>query len=305
MAFDAREAIEQFGVAGARHRAASALERNAIDAAAVLAQAGTDPLRRIYGSLLNVCMPYRDPGALAVFERQIGDLKFTLRSGSQEGLPFGAKARNILTYWTDLIVQRHSATVYGVGSMHEWLQCMNIAVGGMTYRQMSNQAHRIGDSYLTIAYREPDGANWRGIFAGPMVDALHYDEPDGALHPPFDRARLDRLGFPDRASFNPGLSDWLIENRVALDWLAIFQINDNCWAMDVYTWLAAILPTLRAPQTLSWEALCANWSSAFAEKRRVKAKLKQTFPLVQAVYPGARIELGNSAVILHPSPAPV
>src|SRR5919107_1815100 len=81
------------------------------------------------------------------------------RGGNAEliGLPYGAKARMILIYLQTQAVRHDSREVELGRSMRSWLSAMGIAtVGGMTYKQVTEQAKRISACRLTFFTRQDD-----------------------------------------------------------------------------------------------------------------------------------------------------
>lgn len=297
--FDAHALVHQLGIAAARRAATNALERVCVEAASALVEAGPDPSRLIHGSLLSTCMPYRDPGlGCRVWERRFAGQTFTLAAIGRDSLPFGAKARIILLHLFDSAVRSGSPNIETPNSLRAFMQSMGIPLGGMTYRHFADQTRRIGCTRLQIV--ESGGEQREILPPCPLVAQLVVGE-DIVIpaEQPIPGA------FPRRVILDPAFFAHITAHSFPLDRLAIRLISDNGWALDLYAWLAATLPGLDAPRRIPWPTLCDDWFAGHGERRKIKAKLLDTLPLVVAVYAAAHVEVDAEGLILHPSPATI
>jgi DMSO/TMAO reductase YedYZ heme-binding membrane subunit len=73
-----------------------------------------------------------------------------------------------------------------------------------------------------------------------------------------------------------------------------------------YIWLAYRLHSLSAPKLVTWKALKTQFGAGFKELYHFKNRWPvAALELALAVYPAARVEVGDQGVVLRPSRPPV
>jgi hypothetical protein len=305
--YDAHDMLRLLGTAGARRAASTSLERICVEAAAAMAERATDPKQIIHGSLAITCLPHREPvSGQPVWRRRGGyHQMFELTSGPS-GFPFGAKARIMLLHLVDRAIRSGSPAADVGTSMRGWLQSIGVALGGMSYNHIGEQGRRIADCGLRIIATE-DALPSAPTFpdARAFIAAFEMEQADGETEIALPGTINDIPLFPKRALLDPGFYAYVCKNQVALDRLAIDQIGDNGWALDLYIWLATELPSLTETRQIPWSVICRDGLGDRGPAHRIKAKLLKTLPLVAAIYPSARITTNADGLLLSPSPAPV
>jgi hypothetical protein len=326
--FHAHRMIEKFGVEGARWQAASKLERSCIDAAATVLDnlSCTD---FVYGGLAVTCLPHRslnrDCEESRSWSRYIGSTVYRIESGLYDngaplGIPFGSKARMILLFLQDQAVRQKSRVVDVVPSMHALVQSMGLRIGGMTYRQIADQARRIagcgfdaqtwdgpaacqaGDA---TAVTNPPTKSAEPRTIGRLVDAVLRREEGHVIPVRYASGTTTIKDFPDRIVLSDPFYREAMTESVSLRRVALRQIGDNSRAIDLYIWLAYQLPKLSHPLIADWNMLSAHFGAGYRHPRQMKAVFIQTLQLVLAIYPEARVEACESGFRLHPSRPPV
>jgi Plasmid encoded RepA protein len=289
--------ILDHGLEEARSRATGKLDRQCVETAfAVL----SDEDRRIgimHAGFAMTALPHKAIIATD-WERQGGSVKLRVESGRDScgtyvGLPFGSIARMILLYLQTEAVRNRSREVELGRSMNHWLGTMGIDNGGKTYRLVRQQAQRISLCKLTF-YRATEDAMF--VSNGSFVrDAILPARDDGSQLSLWREAvRLDE-----------GFYESLIEHPLPLREAAIREIGSRSMAIDTYIWLAYRLHELAKPTPISWAALHQQFGGGFSLIRQFKAKFREPLEIALAAYPEARIEITETGVTLHPSPAPV
>jgi hypothetical protein len=305
--FDAHDAIRRLGLEGARRAALNANERACIDAAAAVVAGRAAPAVTVYGHAAITCLPHRDPGPSAgAWRRRLGAYVYTLESASGRdaapiGVPYGAKARIILLHLVDGAVRGGSPSVEVQASMRAWMNAMGVGPGGMTYRHIGEQARRIGSCRLRIAPADGDAEAAGGVRA--FVEGHEYADAPSASG--LEAATWPSGPFPTKVMLDRAFYDHVTARPIALDLVAVRQIGDNSWALDVYIWLAGILPDLAAPMRISWDHFFERIDFGYAQKRKIRAKVLETLPLVKAVYPEAELSIEGDDLLFAPSPRAV
>lgn len=216
---------------------------------------------------------------------------------TQVGVPFGNKGRLILIYLQTLGVI--SPVVPLGSSMSAWMRSLGMKVTGGergTIADVKEQVLRIANCSLII---EMTQANAGGGVA----------------------TRLDRTAIAKGLQMwadKPGATNWpteltldhefhlhLRENAVTLDKAAVAQLSANSLALDIYASLAHWLPRISSPTPMGWATLVRAFGSDGEATFTFGRRLRKVLPAVSEAYKDARVEVGRTGIIMHPSPPPV
>jgi hypothetical protein len=220
------------------------------------------------------------------------------RKGKIIGLPYGAKARMILLYLQTQAIRNNSREVELGPSMKSWMANMGIArdaVGGMTYKLVTEQARRISSCRLTF-FSQRDKLELRQN--GAFVDQ------DVSLFSDFNGRQ--QLLWQETVTLNELFFRSLKQHPVPLAESALRHIAGSSLAIDIYIWLAYRLHVLKGPVEVSWAALHRQFGTNCRRPSHLKPYFLEGLRLALAVYPGARVdENGRKGIVLHPCRPPV
>ncbi len=214
------------------------------------------------------------------------------------GVPYGARARMILLYLQTQAVKTRSREVELGRSMREWMERMNVAVGGETIKSLREQAARISACSLKFYWEGEDSESWS---RGAIVSAgLRFKGQDDGGDPWDDRVLLDEV-------FWKALKD----HPVPLHEAAVRQLAHRSLALDVYVWLAWRCQHLSGPKFISWPALSSQFNTGGKELKRFKPLFCDALRAATAAYPGSRVELSDEVnetkkgIVIHPAKPPI
>jgi hypothetical protein len=177
--------------------------------------------------------------------------------------------------------------------MHAWLNAMGIDPGGTGYKAVREQSRRL--SLCRLTFRRPlEGATLVSN-AGFVQDAIIPDDQN---------AWQPRL-WQEVVKLDPRFYKSLKDHPLPLREAALKEIAGRSMAIDAYVWLAYRLHALNSPISMTWAALHGQFGAGFNLVRQFKAKFREPLALALAVYPEAKVDIGERGVVLHPSPAPV
>jgi Plasmid encoded RepA protein len=212
------------------------------------------------------------------------------------GVPYGARARMILLYLQTQAVRTGSREVELGRSMRDWLGRMGLTVGGETARALREQAARMSACSLKFFWESDTSEGWdngRFVRSGLRFRAADGDEGNqGSLWE--DRVLLDEVFF--RA---------LREHPVPLREAAIRELRDRSMSLDLYVWLAYRLHTLDRATPISWAALREQFGAGFRHGFHFRREFRKSLAPAIAAYPEARVDVGDTGLVLHPSSPPV
>lgn len=290
--------ILQHGVDGARARADTKGERQAIDAAAAILAEEEFRLGITHAGFAMTSLPHKRIDA-PHWKREGHATKLFVESGidsdgKQIGVPYGSFARLILLYLQTEAIRTGSPEVELGKSMKNWMLKMSLTTGGQTYRLVSEQARRISSCRLTF-FTDRGGAELRhnGAFVRDAISLAGVaDDNQPSLWQ--DRVRLDD-GFWQSLKAHP----------VPVREEAIKAIGARSLAIDVYIWLAYRLHALTKSTPVSWAAIHNQFGAGFALQRKTKASFLDALTLALAVYPEASVDVEKGGIIMNPSPPAV
>ena len=211
------------------------------------------------------------------------------------GVPYGSRARLILIFLQSEAIRSRSREIELGGSLRAWLARLGIPQGGTSLAAVRDQAERLARCRITF---EVQSGNATGMLSQTLIDgALFVDESD------LSAGRAPR--FLDRARLSQAFFDALKKHPVPLEESAIKSVSNNSQALDAYTWLAYRLHCLTAPRKVSWRALKVQFGAGFGRLDHFRARFLPNLRLALAVYPEAKVEIGEGGIILHPSRPPI
>ena len=289
--------ILEHGLDGARARADTKAQRNAVEAAAALLAEEEARLGITHAGFAMTGLPHKRIDD-AVWRRQGPQTTLIVASGHDQegqviGVPYGSLARLILLYLQTEAIRTGSAEVELGRSMNAWLSRMSLAVGGRTYQLVAEQARRISACRLTFFFERPGEKHFEnGAFVAGGISLAGVADPD---QPSLwqEKVRLD-----------DNFLRSLREHPVPVREEAIKAIGTRSMAIDIYVWLAYRLHALTKPTSISWLSLHTQFGSGFKHVRQFKATFLESLAMAVAVYPEAHVD-AEEGLILYPSPPAV
>ena len=93
----------------------------------------------------------------------------------------------------------------------------------------------------------------------------------------------------------------ILDRSAPLSTNAIKSLRKSPMDLDVYAWLAHRLYHLSKPSTVTWQQLSEQFGHGYAELRTFKRFFTESLKRVHAVYPEAKLKVGDAGVVLMPS----
>jgi hypothetical protein len=213
------------------------------------------------------------------------------------GVPYGSRARLILLYLQTEAVRRGTREIELGRSMRDWLQRMGIGVGGKSYKDVREQAARIGACRLTFRWHADDGRSraWEHDHIIKGGFAFHEIDSDG---------RQDTL-WSETVRLGETFYEELRRHPVPIFEPAIRHIANQSLTIDIYIWLAYRLHSLARMTPVSWISLKEQFGPGYASVKAFRQRFIQAFDVAQTVYPQARVNVESKGLVLYPSPPPI
>lgn len=293
------QTIFSLGIDAARKQAVSALDRQVVETAYAVMSDEDQNFGITHAGFAMSSLPHRETSEHLWVRQSGGGVKLRVMSGLDEndlpvGIPYGATARMILLYLQSKAVAQRTREIELGKSMYGWLNRMGVPRGGKTYARVREQAKRLSYCQLTFFKVGSDETQLRnGSFVRDAI-ITHGNGPEGQGSLWRDTVVLDEVFYQS-----------LIEHPLPVREAAIASLSGRSVAIDVYVWLAYRLHQLKKPTPVTWVALMMQFGHTYNQIRNFRVEFKASLQLALAAYEGAKVEVNDVGVVLHPSPAAV
>lgn len=261
-------------------------------------------------ALVIATMPYKDPRT-DVFKRQNGDFRLRIVAGYEGGIPYGIYPRLLMSWVSTEAVRRQSPEIQLGDTLRAFLRdVMDLRSSGGGARgsgsRVAEQIKRLFGSLITAHYT--GGQQQRGFVLRNVLIAENLQLNDAELIGLWTPQHAHEAGrWQSQVRLSNGFFRECIDNPVPIDLRAYKALRGSPLAMDVYTWLTYRMSyTQRRSRPIRWEPLMMQFGCDYGSEtnqavRDFKKAFLKALKLVLAVYPQARVEVGDAGVVLLPS----
>ncbi len=302
---DIHDLLRVHGPDKALERATSPRDRRLTQIAQEMLREESQAIGITYSGFCMTALPHKRLPDDEIWRRGSGNISLLIEPvrvhGQGEprylGVPYGSRARLILLYLQTEAVKNASREVELGRSMRDWLQRMDIGIGGKTYKDVREQASRIGACRLTFKWQAEDGRS-------SAWDHDHIIKGGFAFH---DLGEDDRQGslWNETVRLGETFYEELQRHPVPVFEPALRHIANQSLTIDIYVWLAYRLHCLARPTAVSWLSLREQFGPTYTNLRAFRQRFVQGLELALAVYPQAKVGVTARGLELHPSPPPV
>jgi len=286
----------------------AALPANVVKLVEAGSKIALDPQGRpdfLHAVLCQAALPRSRQEGLS-FERTVGGLAMRCEAGKawtgteweQQPLPFGVRPRLALIHICSEAVRKQSREIEVGHSVRDFLLQLGMDTSGRGYSQFQGQMAALAACRLQFGMMDAKGERVVNVDAKPIsrFDAWLTDDSG------------QRTLWPGKLTLTGEFYDSLLRQAVPLDHRALAALASSALSLDLYTWLAYRLCTVRKAigERVSWASLEQQFGGEYGGNRKgFKAEFRKRLVEVRTVYPEARIELVDGGVKLLPSPPPI
>ena len=206
-------------------------------------------------------------------------------NGESAGLPAGPRGRRILIYIINEALRGSDRLTPSDPSMYHWSHRLtDWSSGGRTYAGIRRLHSALASSELIVSYRDKN-QTWCDVsirwpdFREPLDEAV-WRQLNALIEKHF-RSRLAKL----RRS-------------------ALIKMSRNSYAIDIYIWLASVLPFLDLPLSVEWDCLWQQFGAGYNRRDQWIAVFRPALLQTLTLYPSACVSLSPEGMILYPSAGP-
>lgn len=272
-----------------------------LQAAGEIATGQPDQVAFQHAILCQVGLPRARVAALT-FERTSGNASILVEAGklwdskqgvwTQEPLPYGSKPRLALVHIISEAVRTRSRSVDVGRSLYDFMKTLDIDTNGRSYSAFRQQLAALSACRITLGF----GVDT--IDSKPIERFRAWTENGSESD-----AKLDQ----GAVMLSQNFYESLLDHAVPLDPRAIVALHKSPLALDLYTWLSHRLHRVNrlTGDRVSWQALQQQFGQEYDRGRDFRRRMIESLRHVQVVYPTARVEEVEGALVLLQSPPPV
>jgi Plasmid encoded RepA protein len=250
-------------------------------------------------------LPRRKPDTRE-FSRAFSGASMLLTAGSawngrewiEQGLPYGTKPRLMLADICTYAIRHRTREVPMESSVTGYLtQRLKLtSQGGETGPLTLFKHQAVALSVCSMKMGITRG-KWAFTVNAPMFDKFECWADD--------RGRQTTM-WPSAIALSERFYESLRSHAVPLPMETFRKLDHSALAMDIYTWLAMRLHSLKEPRDIPWAKLREQFSQPGAQAQAFQRNFTQALSQTLAVYPAARVRrLVGFGIRIEPSPPPV
>jgi hypothetical protein len=257
--------------------------------------------------LCQTFLPYRNPGPdCRIWKQKQGNVNLAIQASEAYnpikddfeliGLPYGPKARLILSHINSEAIRTQSQVINVEDSMSAFIKRIGLCLDGRTINEVKNQLRRITTSTLSLGYCDAT--------KGVQVDLKIVK----AFDLWFPKDANQRVMWNSTIQLSDDYFNSLAEHAIPLDERSLAALSHSAMALDIYAWLAQRLHRIDPanPQFVTWKALKDQFGAGYQHMYKFKQIFRKTLLMAKQQYPMAGIlEEKNKGFSLHHSPSPI
>lgn len=227
------------------------------------------------------------------FKRRNGYFKLTILADSDVGLPYGSVPRLLVAWLTTEAVRTKQRELILGDSLSQFMSQLDLVpTGGRwgTITRLREQMKRLFSAAVSCTY--DDGEHWATKDIKPVAQANLWWSPKTT-----DQMSL----FKSTLTLGEEFFKEIVNYPIPIDMDAIKALKRSPMALDIYCWLTYRMSYLKEKTIIPWVALETQFGSDYQLTRQFKNKFLHQLRAVSAVYPEAKIENGDTGLILLPS----
>jgi len=241
----------------------------------------------MHSVLCQTSLPYRNPKDLTLWEKKQGDASLVIQTVQVKnpetgefnniGLPYGTKARLILSHINTEAIINKSSRIFVQDSMTKFIKALGLPADGRSINSTKEQLRRLAASNISLTYAD---------------DNQYFEDRTQIikrLNLWFPKDDNQRVLWDSTIDLSKDYFESLMKHAIPLDMRAIASLSNNAMALDVYCWLAQRLHRIKNPHGnfIHWKGLKDQFGFNYSSMRKFKQVFRETMKRVLLVYPEA------------------
>lgn len=227
-----------------------------------------------------------------VFRRRNGAYTLTMLADPEVGLPYGSMPRLLLIWLTTEAVKTKSRDLVLGETLSSFMQDLELVpTGGRwgTITKLRTQMERLFSCHVSCRFQSDEHRGYNVNIANEY--RLWWDPK---------RPHQAAL-WQSSVALSTDFFNEIVKAPIPLDMRAVKVLRRSALALDIYGSLTHRLSYLDRKLVIPWVALALQFGSDYKVRRQFKRAFLDQLRHVLAVYPEAKVEVGENGLILKPS----
>jgi len=227
------------------------------------------------------------------FKRRNGAFKLTILADSEVGLPYGSIPRLLIAWLTTEAVRTKQRELILGSNLSRFMSQLDLVpTGGRwgTITRLREQMKKLFSASVSCTY--DDGDHWAIKNVQPVSQANLWWNP---------KLPSQSTLFESTLTLGEEFFKEVITYPVPIDMDALRALKRSPMALDIYCWLTYRMSYLKKNTVIPWGALQIQFGANYSRVRDFKKYFLDQLRSVHVVYPGAKIEVTDVGLLLHPS----
>lgn len=258
--------------------------------------------------LCQTALPYSNPKDATLWQRKQGAASLAIqtrqvvnpKTGDYEhiGLPYGAKARLILSYINTQAIIQKDPRIYAQDNMTSFIRSLGLSVHGKSIHSIKDQLRRLSAANISLSYSDDE----RYVEDNTQIIKR--------LNLWFPKDENQRVMWDSYIDLSTDYFNSLLSHSIPLDIRAMAALSNSALALDVYSWIAQRLHRIDRSQGqfIAWVNLKKQFGFGYKDMKKFKEKFRGVLKRVIGQYPDARhsvLEIDNKGLRLTNAKPPV
>ena len=228
------------------------------------------------------------------FTRTNGVFSLSILSPAKIGLPYGTLPRLLLSWITTEAVRKKTPEIVLGHTLSGFMQELGLIPSGGrwgTITRLRDQMQRLFSSSISCHYeKEAEQGSSLGFKLAKGYNLWWQQKQP-------EQAAL----WESTVTLSKDFFEEIVNRPVPIDLRALSALKRSPLSLDIYCWLTYRMSYLNKQTIIPWKVLQAQFGADYKRTRDFKKKFINKLRVVRAVYPEAKIEDGDTCLILHPS----
>lgn len=260
-----------------------------------------DNLRHIHSVLAGCSLPYtQQPLHVREWERRQGRMSLVVTAGKlmnpdetweEQPLPWGSRARLLLLHTCSEAIRQKSATIDIADSLSGFIRAMGFKVNGGkrgVLHSFKQQVNALAACSMRLGMWDGNKAKTINTQPFSSIDIWLPTTPD------------KKMMWPETITFSHEFYSTLVKHALPINVHAVKAFGNSPRKLDMLFWLGYRLKGLKAPVTISWDALQEQWGANYSRQTNFKRDFAQELKDIKEVFPKLPAKLTENGFYIEP-----
>lgn len=227
------------------------------------------------------------------FTRVNGAYTLSIIAPIEIGLPYGTIPRLLIAWITTQAVKTRKREIILGSTLSNFMEQLGLTPSGGPWgsiRRLREQSCRLFSATVSCHYKDNNLRAGKGFLIADGY-ALWWDP----------KSPNQKCFWESNVTLTESFFNEIIEKPIPIHMDALKALKRSPMALDIYSWLTYRVSYLKQPVIIPWVTLQVQFGADYQDTRNFKLRFLQQLKNVLIVYQKAKVEAGDTGLILKPS----